>query len=116
MNIKLHTTAKGKVAEIQVDSKLASVDDFLDVMGNANYQGAHKIILPSKNLPTGFLDLKTGLAGEILQKFSTYKQKLAIIGDFSTVKSQSLRDFIRESNRVGRILFVDSVERALEKL
>lgn len=55
------------------------------------------------------------MAGEILQKFSTYNHKLAIVGDFSGIESKSLRDFIRESNRTGRILFVDNREDALNR-
>jgi len=63
-----------------------------------------------------FFDLKTGLAGEILQKFSNYRVKLAIVGDFEEVKSKSLRDFIRESNRGRTVNFVNSVEEAVERL
>jgi hypothetical protein len=32
--------------------------------------------------------LKTGLAGEILQKFSTYNMRLGIVGDFSAYTSK----------------------------
>jgi len=60
--------------------------------------------------------LKTGLAGEILQKFSNYYVELAIVGDFSKYSSKNLQDFIYESNKVGRINFVSSVEEAKEAL
>ncbi|MFZ2340826.1 MAG: DUF4180 domain-containing protein [Bacteroidales bacterium] len=63
-----------------------------------------------------FFDLKTKIAGDILQKFSNYRMKLAIIGDFSAIKSKSLRDFIRESNNAGTINFVGSMEEAMVKL
>jgi hypothetical protein len=42
--------------------------------------------------------------------------RLAIIGDFSAVKSKSLNDFIFESNKYGRISFVSSREEAIRKL
>ncbi|MCK7528774.1 MAG: DUF4180 domain-containing protein [Ignavibacteriales bacterium] len=35
-----------------------------------------------------FFDLKTGIAGEILQKFSTYNVRLAILGDFQNIKAE----------------------------
>jgi ABC-type branched-subunit amino acid transport system substrate-binding protein len=84
-------------------------------MGNANYLGAEKIIIAKSNLPNNFLDLKTKVAGEILQKFSTYNQKLAIIGDFSSYESKSLNDFIRESNKVGRVLFISDKDEAIKR-
>jgi len=60
--------------------------------------------------------LKTGVAGEILQKFSTYNMQLAIVGDFSVFSSKSLKDFIYESNRTGKIVFVATTDEAIEKL
>jgi hypothetical protein len=51
-----------------------------------------------------------------LQKFSTYGSRLAIIGDFSKYDSKSLRDFIYESNKTGRICFVGSQDEAVKAL
>ncbi len=90
--------------------------DALDLMADANYQGAGRIILFEHQLAPEFFDLKSGMAGEILQKFSTYRVKLAIVGNFSNVQSKPLRDFIRESNRYGHVNFTGSEEEALEKL
>ena len=53
------------------------------------------------------------ISNEILQKFSTYNMQLAIVGDFENLQSKSLRDFIYESNKTGRILFVKTFEEAL---
>jgi hypothetical protein len=52
----------------------------------------------------------------VLQKFSTYRQKLAIVGDFSTYSSKNLRDFIKESNKMNQIIFVKTIPEAIEKL
>lgn len=46
------------------------------------------------------------LAGDILQKFSKYNIKLAIVGDFTKYKSKSLHDFIRKSNKENKIFFL----------
>jgi len=116
VEFKLHTKASASIAELQSNYELTDVQDFLDMMANANYQGTDKMVIHEHQVPPGFFELKTKIAGEILQKFSTYNQKLAIVGDFSEIESKSLRDFIRESNRTGRILFVGSLEKALEKL
>lgn len=86
--------------------------DGLDIVGNSIYGGSYKIIIHELGLASEFFDLKTGLAGEILQKFSNYNCELAIVGDFSKYSSKALEDFIRESNRQGRINFVDSIDQA----
>ena len=39
------------------------------------------------------------MAGEILQKFSNYRVRLAIVGDFTPYSSKSIKDFIYESNK-----------------
>ena len=83
---------------------------------NCLYQDSDSIILYEYNLPAEFFDLKTKLAGDILQKFSTYNGRLAIIGDFSRYESNSLKDFIYESNKQGRINFVATMEDAELKL
>jgi hypothetical protein len=105
------------MAEV-VDNKImiSSENDAADIIGNSSYQGSNKIILYEKQLHPDFFDLKTKVAGDILQKFSTYNSYLAIIGDFSKYDSKSLRDFIYESNKVGRVNFVNTIEEAREKL
>jgi hypothetical protein len=112
MDLIFHQNENGLIAELQSGTVLAETQDFLDLIANAGYRGAEKMIIHKHNLPDGFFNLKTRLAGEVLQKFSTYNQKLAIVGDFSAYNSKSLHDFIRESNRVKRIVFVSTVDEA----
>lgn len=54
------------------------------------------IILQARHITPDFFDLKTGMAGEVLQKFSYYRMCLAIVGDFSAYGSKSLQEFILE--------------------
>ena len=116
--IEYHKTAKGiSIAEILPGSEIISTTgDLLDILADAGYNGSTGIVVHSATLSRDFFDLKTGLAGEILQKFSKYRMKLAIIGDFTEVKSKALRDFIRESNTRGTINFVGTAEEAIARL
>lgn len=118
MTIKYHKTNNNSfIAELTDNKFLINVtQDVLDLMGNLRSLDCTKIIIPEQNLHNDFFNLKTGLAGDILQIFSNYKVKLAIIGDFSKYKSKSLQDFIRESNKGNMIYFLDSVESALTRL
>ena len=90
--------------------------DALDIMAEAGYMGSDKLIFHDKNIGSDFFDLKTRLAGEILQKFSNYRVQLAIITNPSKFTSKSLQDFIRESNKMGRVFFVTSLDEAIKKL
>lgn len=112
----MHHKENGLIVELQSGTVLTETQDFLDLMANAGYRGAEKMIIHKHNLPEDFFRLETRLAGEVLQKFSTYNQKLAIVGDFSVYISKSLHDFIRESNRIRRIVFVSTVDEAIGML
>ena len=108
-----------KIAVITKDSagkRIKSVEDIMDFFGDLYINNCNAVAIEKEALDDSFFDLKTGLAGEILQKFSTYSLRLAIIGDFSNVESKSLRDFIRESNKRRSINFVESLEKAKEVL
>lgn len=117
MEILIKTINGKQIANIVSEEIIINnVEDSVDVLGNCSYRGASGIIIQKKNLSNDFFELRTGIAGEILQKFSNYAMRLAIVGDFANIESKSLRDFIRESNRVGCVNFADSNEEAEKKL
>lgn len=66
------------------------------------------VLVPVECLEDEFFQLRTGIAGAILQKFATYRMRLAIIGDISRYveDSSALRDFVYESNRGDQVWFV----------
>src|SRR5512133_4158596 len=106
--LKYHTVNSLTIAEA-VDHGKITPDDILDLMADARYNDSGSMIVHEEDLGTEFFDLKTGIAGEILQKFSNYRMRLSIVGDFTDLKSKSLADFIRESNNRKIISFVSSV-------
>jgi|WetSurMetagenome_2_1015567.scaffolds.fasta_scaffold82519_1 hypothetical protein len=106
-----------RIAELNdINFLVSSPDEFLDLIGNLGSQDCGMLILHEKNLHPDFFDLKTKLAGEILQKCSNYHFSIAIIGDFSKYNSKSLRDFIYESNKGKLVTFNESFESALNRL
>jgi hypothetical protein len=106
-----------RIAQVQSAAVLINTaEDALDLLGNLYYQGFDGIILHQENITPDFFDLRNGIAGEILQKFSTYRMKLAIVGDFENLASKSLKDFIFESNKQQQINFVATTEAAMDKL
>jgi hypothetical protein len=117
MEIKVHRVNDMEIAELVAGTMLiTTAGDGLDLLGSLYFQGFDKVIIHSSHITPAFFDLKTGIAGEVLQKFSNYRVHLAIVGDFSSNQSRSMQDFISESNRSGHINFVDSTEKAIDKL
>ena len=117
MQITTHTINSIPIAEISAEGFIIEKEeDGLDLLGNVYYQGFDRIIIHAENITPAFFDLKNRMAGEILQKFSNYRVRLAIVGDFSNHTSKSIKDFIYESNNGKLINFLGSVEEALKKL
>jgi hypothetical protein len=117
MELKIIEENNQKIAEI-ISSEIVIHDaqGALDLMADAGYYGARSIMIYEKNLKPAFFDLHTGMAGDILQKFSQYRVKLAIIGDFEKYQSKSLKAFILESNRGSQVFFVPDRETAIARL
>jgi hypothetical protein len=117
MNIEIHRINEIQIAEITSDTVfLKTADDALDVIGHLYFHDTDKIVIHQNNITPDFFDLKSGIAGDILQKFSNYRFRLAIVGDFTTYSSKSLKDFIFESNKNGQVNFVESKDQAIALL
>lgn len=96
---------------------ITDIQSALDLMATVNYEtGCNRIILNKSVICEDFFDLRTKLAGEILQKFVTYQVRIAIVGDFSIYTSKSLKDFIYECNKGKDIFFLATEKQAVERL
>lgn len=112
MEIAGHTVAViGEKEPVLTDAQSA-----LDLIASVRYAAGEvdAIILSKEAVAEIFFDLRTGVAGEILQKMTNYWMKIAIVGDFSGYESKSLRDFIYESNK-GRSVFFAATQREAEQ-
>ena len=92
---------------------LSTTQEFLQMIMDSS---ADAIIVHQENIDERFFDLRSGLAGEMLQKVVIYRLRLAIVGDFSIYESKSLKAFILETNRSNTIAFVNNIEEALIRL
>jgi hypothetical protein len=97
---------------------IASAQDAIALIEQAFEQRASVIVVAVERLAPAFFKLRTGLAGEIVQKFVNYGMKFAVIGDMSAeiAASDALRDFVRESNRGTEILFLPDLDALIAKL
>lgn len=118
MNVKIDEKENSKVAVIECsDILINDTQDALDLMATIMHlYDCNKIVISESSITKSFFDLKTGIAGEILQKFSNYQTKLAIVGDFTIYNSKSLKDFIFESNKGNQVFFLSKEEEAVDRL
>lgn len=90
----------------------------LDLIGEAMYSGAEVILVPVERFEDDFFQLKTGLAGQIVQKCVNYQRRLVIMGDISRhlENSKAFRDFVYEANRGNQIWFIADWQELDERL
>lgn len=76
------------------------------------------IAVPVERLDPSFFQLRSGLAGEVIQKVLNYHCKFAVIGDITAhvAASDALRDLVVECNRGRDIFFVDDIAALEERL
>lgn len=87
--------------------QLATVSDLLDLIATIKYEeNCNTIVLKKEQLHKDFFDLRTGFAGDVVQKLVNYHAKLIINGTFSML-SKNYQDFITESNTGEVINFIE---------
>lgn len=118
MNITKVEASRGIIAVVSgTEVLIEDVQSALDLMATVRYEAdSDRIVIHKSLISESFFDLKTRLAGEILQKFITYQVKISIVGDFSKYSSKSLKDFIFECNKGTNIFFLPTEQQAIEKL
>jgi PadR family transcriptional regulator AphA len=73
-------------------------EDAVTLIGLCGERSAERLLLYAGNLSESFFDLKSGLAGAILQKFVNYHVKVALVISSELVQGR-LKEYILEANR-----------------
>ena len=108
-----------RVVECAPDGKkLRTYQDAVDLIGKTFENRATLIVIPVECLDDEFFELKTRIAGELIQKFVQYRRRLVILGDISRhlAESSALRAFVNESNRGKEVWFLASRDDLEERL
>ena len=108
-----------RVLECVADgAKLQTYSDAVDLIGKTFENRATLIVIPVECLDDEFFQLKTRIAGELIQKFVQYRRRLVIVGDISRhlAESSALRAFVAESNRGKEVWFLASLEELNDRL
>jgi len=118
MNVQISEKESSKVAIIEsADILINNTQDALDLMATINHlYGCNKMVINKSSITESFFDLKTGIAGDLLQKYTNYHMKIAIVGNFENYNSKSLKDFIFESNKGSQVFFLSEEKEAVDRL
>jgi hypothetical protein len=102
-----------RVLEYSAEGPILDSDrSVMDLIGDAMANSAVLVVVPAARFSADFYQLRTGLAGDLLQKFVNYRLRLAIVGDLSKAMSESepLNAF------VNHIWFLSSIGELGQKL
>ena len=90
--------------------------DILDLLAWGYKNETNLFLLEDTDFVSEFYDLRTGLAGEILQKVSNYSARLAIVGSFKMVETRRFGELMVESNKGSQVRFARSEDEAISWL
>ena len=91
---------------------IANRQDALDLLAYCDEASSNLIMLDEAHLHQAFFDLKTGLAGTIMQLFAIYYVKAAIIVDLNNIKSKRFHELVYECNRSKQLNFFHEIPQA----
>ncbi len=98
------------VVASDADITIRSLGDVPDVISECF--GAEGLIITERDLAPEFFDLRTGLAGEVFQKFTNYGLRLAVILPDPKLYGERFSELTYEHRTHNLIRFVRSEEEA----
>ncbi|MCP4162764.1 MAG: DUF4180 domain-containing protein [Deltaproteobacteria bacterium] len=95
---------------------IGDTSDLLSLMAEAGSLCSSNLLIHSKHLTEEFFNLKSGVAGEFLQKFSNYSTRVAILLDESRLKHPRFKEMVLEANKQGDIAYFEDHEAGIRWL
>jgi hypothetical protein len=86
---------------VQCTAALTRVSEALDLVAVCHEHQANRLLLESHRLPPEFFDLRTGFAGELLQKLQNYGIRTGAVFPSDDGYGERFREFLSEARRAG---------------
>jgi hypothetical protein len=119
VGFSVEETAGVRILQLNAEGLLIHNDrDAIDIISEIFSHQARFAAIPVSRLSPDFFILRTRIAGEVIQKFTNYDIRVAILGDIADqiAASDALRDFVRESNRGAQVWFLADWAALVERL
>ena len=107
-----------RVLVVEPDGAVIGGREARDLVAEAFVEGATMVAIPAGRLEPAFFDLRSGVAGDLLQVSATYRTRLAIVGELPepAASSTAFAALVRESNAGTHHWFVASLDALRERL
>jgi hypothetical protein len=96
---RLLTRGETVYLECLPESRVASERAALDLVAACGEGGTHRLLLHGASLPDDFFNLRSGLAGAVLLKFSNYYLKVALVLPPDPAHGGKFGEWMLETNR-----------------
>src|SRR6185369_753328 len=92
--------------------------DAVDAIAAVSMHDSDIVVIPAERLAEDFFRLRTGTAGQVIQKFLTYRLRLVIMGNISRhlQLSAALRAVVYECNAGSHVWFVADLDELQQRL
>jgi hypothetical protein len=97
MEVRLHHRDGAPI--LVCANAIGQAGDALALVTACVEHGTHRVLLEARQLPADFFALRTGFAGEFLQKLQNYGVRLAVVFPQDVEHGESFRAFLLEAKR-----------------
>ncbi|MRR30750.1 DUF4180 domain-containing protein [bacterium] len=117
MEPTLRTINDKQFLDVPAESlRIASERDALDLVGLCGEHQVQNVVIAGECLDDAFFDLKTGLAGAALLKWSNYLLRVAVILPPERIGTGRFAEFVMETNRGNQFRVFSDKESAVKWL
>lgn len=111
----MRTETRQGVPLLRVDddgAPLGTPEDALALVADTYDGDVETIVVPVGRLDPEFFRLRSGIAGEFVQKLVNYRKRLVVLGDITehVSASSALHDFVVESDRGDHLWFAADLD------
>jgi hypothetical protein len=104
---------RGGVRVVECLEPIAKTGDALELISACIENGATGALLDDRYLPPAFFELRSGFAGEFVQKLVNYKLQLAVVFADPSKHGERFEQFVGEARRGRGFRAFDDRESAL---
>lgn len=113
MDYRVRETEGGNYIElISATEPLGAEQDALDLIALCWEHEVRAIVIHYAALSNDFFNLKTRVAGEMMQKFVNYGIKVAVVAPNEAFQEDRFKEMARETNKGNQVGVFDSIEAA----
>ncbi|HHE40889.1 MAG TPA: DUF4180 domain-containing protein [Candidatus Cloacimonetes bacterium] len=115
--ITVHNENEVTFVECKPPEKLISSEqDAVDLIGLCGYHQTNNLLMYTNNVDKSFFDLKSTLAGAVLQKYMNYYMRVALVLPSNIEHNKRFSEMALETNKGNHFRLFKTREEAVEWL